>query len=69
MSRKSAARAEALQAMIESTKAKCMRDGQGLCAYFLEMAAEALKEDTTEVDLALRVRMADCRNGETGRNA
>jgi hypothetical protein len=57
VSKKSDDRIEALKAMIESAQVKCMQDGLGLCAYFLEMAAETLKEDTAEVDLAMKANM------------
>ena len=48
---------DSLKRMIYFTKREAEKDGRTFCAYLLDLAMNALDEDTDEVNMALRTRL------------
>ncbi|GGB44449.1 hypothetical protein GCM10011316_15580 [Roseibium aquae] len=48
---------DSLKRMIYFTKREAEKDGRSFCAYFLEMALNALEEDSEEINEAVRSKI------------
>ncbi|WP_417689682.1 hypothetical protein [Roseibium sp.] len=48
---------ESLRRMIAFTKREAEKDGRTFCAYLLDMAMNALSEDTPEMNMALKAKI------------
>jgi len=48
---------DTLKRMIYFTKREAEKDGRSFCAYFLEMALNALEEDSEEINEAVRTKI------------
>ncbi len=48
---------DSLKRMIYFTKREAEKDGRAFCAYFLEMALNALDEDSDEMNMLLKAKI------------
>ncbi|WP_417668831.1 hypothetical protein [Roseibium sp.] len=48
---------ESLRRMIAFTKREAEKDGRTFCAYLLDMALNALNEDSPEMNMALKAKI------------